>query len=94
MIRCEESVPISIRAYHKHVIDLIRRGTVTSGDLDTTATYTYLEMLEWPGQQATATREACTLYQRLLQHRKTEAQAKIATTQVLDAALSRTQTDE
>ena len=94
VIRCQELVPSSIQAYHGYVIDLIRRDTVTSGYVDTTAIYTYLEMLEWPGQQPTATRAACTLYQRLLRHRRTEAQAKVATRPLLDAALSRTQTDE
>ena len=68
------------------IIDLCKqaRDTVTSGNVDTTAIYTYLEMLEWPGQQATATRAACTLYQRLLRHRKTKEQAKIATRRLLD----------
>ena len=75
LIRCEALLPAHMRAY-RNVLGLIRQGMHGSGAMDTPALYMGLEKLEWPGQQAAATRAACSLYERLLGHRMGEGPSK------------------
>ena len=70
LIRCEAQLPAHVQAYHRHVLALIRQDMHSSGCVDNSAPHIGLEKLERPGQQATATRAACSLYKRLLRHRR------------------------